>query len=94
MEETKQKAEPKIVSAEEKYNELLNEYHKLTMAYDNLKNNAMQMQEALYEKRIEYLFKVVENAMAFDEKFVKYCTKEIERTFFEASTETEQKNGE
>ena len=50
-------------------------------AYADLRNRATEMQSALIDKRLDYLFKVVDNALQFNDNFVKYCVSEIENTF-------------
>lgn len=41
-------------------------------------------------KRLDYLFKVVENAAMFDETFVDQCTAEIKELMTPPSSETEE----
>lgn len=77
------------------------------MSYEQLENIAHQLSEQsrqLYAKlqeanmanvfkRLDYLFKVVENAHAFNEEFVAKCVAEIEdlMTVPESEEETEDK---
>lgn len=80
------------------------------MSYEQLENIAHQLSEQakhLYAKlqeanmsnmfkRLDYLFKVVENAHAFKEEFVSKCVAEIEdlMTIPEAVEDTENKSEE
>lgn len=60
---------------------LRDENNQLRQYISNLHIKMNQMQEALVEKRIALLFKVVENAIQFDDEFVTSCVKEIKSVF-------------
>ena len=89
MEPTTEAARPEKMS----YEQLENIAHQLS-------NQAKQLYAKLQEanmvnmfKRLDYLFKVVENAHAFNEEFVTKCVAEIEdlMTVPETEEETEDK---
>lgn len=59
-------------------------YEQLEGVAHQLSEQARQLHAKLQEanmenifKRLDYLFEVVKNSLAFDEKFVEECTKEI-----------------
>ena len=75
-------------------------YEQLENIAHQLSNQAKQLYAKLQEanmvnmfKRLDYLFKVVENAHAFNEEFVAKCVSEIEdlMTVPETEEETEEK---
>ena len=60
------------------YEKLVTENKSGEIAYNNLLQQARQMNEALSEKRMAMLFRVVENSVQFSDEFVERCAKEIE----------------
>lgn len=89
MEPTTEAARPEKMS----YEQLENIAHQLS---DQAKQLYAKLQEANMVnmfKRLDYLFKVVENAHAFNEAFVAKCVAEIEdlMTIPETEEETEDK---
>ena len=89
MEPTTEAARPEKMS----YEQLENIAHQLS---DQAKQLYAKLQEANMVnmfKRLDYLFKVVENAHAFNEEFVTKCVAEIEdlMTVPETEEETEDK---
>lgn len=48
------------------------------MQCENMAKRCQFLEEQLMFKRLDYLFKVIENAGNFDMEFVQKCTKEIE----------------
>lgn len=92
MEPTTEAARPEKMS----YEQLENIAHQLS---DQAKQLYAKLQEANMVnmfKRLDYLFKVVENAHAFNEVFVAKCVAEIEdlMTVPETEEETEDKTEE
>lgn len=75
------------------------------MSYEQLENVAHQLSEQIKQlyaklqesnlenmfKRLDYLFKVIENAHAFNEEFVSKCTSEIESLMALPDNEDEPK---
>ena len=75
------------------------------MSYEQLENVAHQLSEQVRQlyaklqesnlenmfKRLDYLFKVIENAHAFNEEFVSKCTSEIESLMTLSDNEDEPK---
>lgn len=75
------------------------------MSYEQLENVAHQLSEQVGQlyaklqesnlenmfKRLDYLFKVIENAHAFNEEFVSKCTSEIESLMTLPDNEDEPK---
>lgn len=75
------------------------------MSYEQLENVATQLSEQVRQlyaklqesnlenmfKRLDYLFKVIENAHAFNEEFVSKCTSEIESLMTLPDNEDEPK---
>ena len=75
------------------------------MSYEQLENVAHQLSEQVRQlyaklqesnlenmfKRLDYLFKVIENAQAFNEEFVSKCTSEIESLMTLPDNEDESK---
>lgn len=75
------------------------------MSYEQLENVAHQLSEQVRQlyaklqesnlenmfKRLDYLFKVIENAHAFNEEFVSKCTSEIESLMTLPDNEDEPK---
>ena len=93
MEEKKQLEEQKKTVTIE-----LSEYERLQAENVKLRvnmNNAMQqmqgMHDALVEKRIDFLFRVLENHIQFDEEFVGKCVKELQEVLM--PVEEEKKDG-
>ena len=89
MEATPEATRPEKMS----YEQLENIAHQLS---DQAKHLYAKLQEANMVnmfKRLDYLFKVVENAHAFNEEFVAKCVSEIEdlMTVPETEEETEDK---
>lgn len=70
---------------------LRDENNQLRQYISNLHIKMNQMQEALVEKRIALLFKVVENAIQFDEGFVSSCVNEIKSVFATPEQAKDQK---
>lgn len=79
MEENKTKQEEKTITIPfAEYEKLVTENKSREIAYNNLLQQARQMNEALSEKRMVMLFRVVENSVQFSDEFVERCSKEIE----------------
>lgn len=79
MEENKTKQEEKTITISfAEYEKLVTENKSKEIAYNNLLQQARQMNEALSEKRMAMLFRVVENSVQFSDEFVEKCAKEIE----------------
>lgn len=80
MEDNKEKVGPAVEGRPEKmtYEQLENIAYQLS---DQAKQLYAKLQEANMEnmfKRLDYLFKVLENNFSFSEEFVKKCASEIE----------------
>lgn len=74
-------------------------YEQLENVAHQLSNQVQQLHAKLYEanvnnifKRLDYLFKVVENAHAFNEAFVTKCLTEIEELMTVPEPEEEAEN--
>jgi len=79
MEENKTKQGEKTITIPfAEYEKLVTENKSREIAYNNLLQQARQMNDALSEKRMAMLFRVVENAVQFNEVFVEKCKNEIE----------------
>lgn len=89
MEEAKTKTKTKSMSkkatVEEAPKQKKLSYEELENIANQLSNQAKTMYDQLQKanlenmfKRIDFLFKVVENQLAFDDTFIEKCTKEIE----------------
>lgn len=61
---------------------------------ENIAKRCQVLEEQLMYRKLDYLFKVIENINSFSMEFVQKCIDEIESTFtppeVEAETETEQ----
>ena len=77
MEEVKKTVE----IAEDRLEALKEENQKLRMANQQLMIQAQQMDRALTDRSLDYMFKVIENNLAFSEDFVSKVVAEIERFF-------------
>ena len=75
------------------YEQLENIAHQLSVQAKQLYARLQEANMANMFKRLDYLFKVVENAHAFNEEFVAKCVTEIEglMTVPETEEETEDK---
>ena len=73
----------------------------LTQLIDQLYGRNQQLVEALNEKntalmfkRMDYLFKIVEQSHMFDDEFVTKCIDELQKTLDVTQTETDTEDGE
>lgn len=79
------------------YEQLENVAHQLSAQANQLYTKLQEANMTNMFKRLDYLFKVVENAHAFDEEFVNRCVSEIEDLITlpdnveESDTESEDK---
>lgn len=80
MEENKAKMELKTTSKSEKmsYEELENVAHQLSEQSKQLYQKLIEANTSNMFKRLDYLFKVVENDFKFSDDFASRCIKEIE----------------
>ena len=77
------------VGGEKKVTITLNEYEMLRteclksrdIIY-NLREKLNDFGEALNEKRVSYMLRVLENAVHFDDDFVAYCAEEIKKSLY------------
>jgi len=95
MEETKQKEEQqqetqKITIEMAEYENLRTENVRLRANMQEAMMQMQQMNDVIVEKRLSFLFRVVENAIRFDDEFVAYCAKEIQDSLW--SKEEEKKD--
>lgn len=94
--ETKEKMKPTTEAVRPEkmsYEQLENIAHQLSNQVKQLYAKLQESNLANMFKRLDYLFKVVENAHAFSEEFVAKCVAEIEdlMTVSETKEETEDK---
>lgn len=87
MEETKQKEQQqeetqKITIEMAEYENLRTENVKLRANMQQAMMQMEQMNNVIVEKRLSFLFKVIENAIRFDDAFVAYCTNEIQESLW------------
>lgn len=73
----------------------------LTQLVDQLYGRNQQLVEALNEKntalmfkRMDYLFKIIEQSHMFDDEFVTKCIDELQKTLDVTQTETNMEDGE
>ena len=95
----KKKVAQKEVSKSEKQTQPTSE--QLTQLVDQLYGRNQQLVEALNEKntalmfkRMDYLFKVVEQSHMFDDEFVTKCIDELQKTLDITQVEENTENGE
>lgn len=83
MEEKKQNVQEEkksITIPFEEYEQLRTDNARLKDTCNRLFEQGRQINEALIEKRISFLFKVVENSVNFSDGFVESCVNEIEES--------------
>lgn len=83
MEEKKQNVQEEkksITIPFEEYEQLRTDNARLKDTCNRLFEQGRQMNEALIEKRLSFLFKVVENSVNFSDGFVENCVNEIEES--------------
>lgn len=83
MEEKKQNVQEEkksITIPFEEYEQLRTDNARLKDTCNRLFEQGRQMNEALIEKRLSFLFKVVENSVNFSDRFVENCVNEIEES--------------
>ena len=91
--EVAQEEKPMITIEAAEYEHLRTENVRLRSDINSAIQQIQQMNDVIIEKRIGFLFKVVENALRFNEDFVDYCTKEIQDSLW-AKEENKEKDGE
>lgn len=80
--------EEKKEFTKEQLSELL---HQATNQNAMLRNSLSEMRDALYSKRLDYLFKMIENSTMFDVDVMAKACVEIEETMFpKTDTTTEE----
>ena len=91
MEEEKKEIETTQESKKLSYTELENLAHQLSEQSKQLYAKLQEANMINMFKRLDYLFKVLENSSSFKEEFIKNCTSEIESLIVipeEVNTET------
>lgn len=98
MEETKnnmEEKETKVFTKEEVENIVQQVNLQARTQCENLFRENQALREQLMYRKLDYLFKVVENSGMFPMEFVEKCVKEIEETFTAPETEdAPEKEGE
>lgn len=89
LESGEPKAETVTIEMAE-YEGLRTENVKLRANIQNAFAQMKEMNDVIIEKRISFLFRVIENAVRFSDEFVAYCASEIEEALW--SKEEEKKD--
>ena len=89
MEENKKVEEKTVTISFSEYEKLQAENVKMRQQCSEMYKAITEMRAVIAEKRLGYLFKVIENKLAFDDEFVQKCTSEIMEALV-APEETEE----
>lgn len=74
------------------YEQLENYAKQLSIQAQRMASRIQDLEAVLDSKRIDYLFKVVENPLSFSEDFVKRCADEITATFTIVQDDSQQES--
>ncbi len=98
MEETKETVKKSVDNSNEKlsYEQLENVAHQLHQQNRNLLAKLRETEAYAFQKRVDYLFKVLKYKESFDLSFVEDCVNEITETlkFEEDIKETKDEQGQ
>lgn len=86
-----QKPKENPVDMEEQYKGLVNQLYERNQ---QLVEALSEKNTALMFKRMDYLFKIIENSHMFDDEFVAKCIDELQKTLDVTQVETNTEDGE